>query len=107
VDDLYAVCGQTEKSIKWCSDTRLIIDRLIKRENDRRKKNGTRFEIGSLRKLREIKNKLRIYPSSVEITIVQPGVDSKQISEDMLQLLSGTAGYLLETYGIELKMICS
>lgn len=107
VDDLYAVCGQTEKSIKWCSDTRLIIDRLIKRENDRRKKNGTRIEIGSLRKLREIKNKLRIYPSSVEITIVQPGVDSKHISEDMLQLLSGTAGYLLETYGIKLKMICS
>ena len=107
VDDLYAVCGQAEKSIKWCSDTKLIIERLIKRENTRQKDNATRIEVGSLRKLKELKNKLRVYPSSVDITIVQPGVDSKTLSEDMSQLLSGTAAYLLETYGISLKLVCS
>lgn len=108
IDDLYTVCGQAEKSIKWCSDTRLIIDRLIIREAERfRKHGGTRIERGSLQKMKEIKNKLRLYPSSVEITIVQPGVDSKNISEDMLQLLSGTAAYLLDTFGIHLKLICS
>ena len=32
---MYAVCGQAEKSIKWCSDTKLIIERLIKREAQR------------------------------------------------------------------------
>lgn len=107
VDDLYALCGQAEKSIKWCGDTRGIIDRLIKRENDRKKNGGTRIEIGSLQKLREIRNKLRIYSSSVDITIIQPGVDSQKISADMLQLLSGTAAYLLDTYGIKLRLICS
>lgn len=107
VDDLYAVCGQAEKSIKWCNDTKLIIERLIKREMMRQKDNATRIEVGSLRKLNEIKNKLRVYPSSVDITIVQPGVDSKALSEDMSQLLSGTAAYLLETYGISLKLVCS
>ena len=104
---MYAVCGQTEKSIKWCSDTKLIIERLIKREKTRQKDNATRIEVGSLRKLKELKNKLRVYPSSVDITIVQPGVDSKTLSEDMSQLLSGTAAYLLETYGISLKLVCS
>lgn len=107
VDDLYAVCGQAEKSIKWCSDTRLIIDRLVKRETDRVRNGGSRIELGSLQKMKEIKNKLRLYPSSVEITVVQPGVDSKSISQDMLQLLSGSAAYLLDTYGIQLKLICS
>lgn len=107
VDDLYAVCGQAEKSIKWCGDPRLLIDRLINRENERQKSGGTRIDVGSLQKLKEIKNKLRIYPSSVDITIVQPGVDSKKITEDMLQLLSGTAAYLLDTYGIKLRLICS
>lgn len=107
VDDLYAVCGQAEKSIKWCSDTKLIIERLIKRELARQKDNGTRIEVGSLRKLKEIKNKLRVYPSSVEVAIVQPGVNSNILTDDMSQLLSGTAAYLLDTYGIKLKLICS
>lgn len=107
ISDLYAVCGQAEKSVKWCSNTSLIIERLIKREKHRQKTNGSRIELGSLRKLNEIKNKLRLYPSFVEITIVQPGVDSNTISEDMLQLLGGTSSYLMETYGIDLKMVCS
>lgn len=107
IGDLYAVCGQAEKSIKWCSDPSHIIDRLTDRERARNKNNGTRIEVGSLRKLKELKNKLRVYPSAVEITIVQPGVDSRKITGDMLQLLSGTAAYLLETYGIQLQLICS
>ena len=107
VDDLYTVCGQAMKSIKWCGDTRLIIDRLIKREADRIQTGGSRIELGSLQKLKEIRNKLRVFPSSVEITVVQPGVDSKNMSADMLQLLSGTASYLLDTYGIHLKLFCS
>lgn len=107
VDDLYAVCGQAEKSIKWCSDPKLIIERLIKREAARNKNNSSRIEVGSLRKLSELKNKLRLYPASFDISIVQPGVDSQKITDDMLQLLSSTAAYLLETYGIKLKLICS
>jgi hypothetical protein len=73
----------------------------------RQKDNGTRIEVGSLRKLKEIKNKLRFYPSSVDVTIVQPGVNSNILTDDMSQLLSGTAAYLLDTYGIKLKLICS
>lgn len=107
IDDLYAVCGQAEKSIKWCADPKLIIERLIKRESARNKNNGSRIEVGSLRKLSELKNKLRLYPASFDISIVQPGVDSRKISADMLQLLSGSAAYLLETYGIKFKLICS
>lgn len=107
VADLYEVCGQTEKSIKWCQEPPAIIDRLMKRESSRAQSDGTRFEIGNLRKLREIKNKMRIFPAKIEIFIVQPGVDSKALTDDMLRILGGTSSYLMDTYSINLQVICS
>lgn len=107
VADLYEVCGQAEKSVKWCAHTSGIIERLIKREVDRNKHSGTRIEVGSIRKLRELQNKLKRVPADVKIHIVQPGVDSAAITTDMARLLNGTAAYLLDTYGVRLKLICS
>lgn len=107
VADLYEVCGQAEKSVKWCQEPASVIDRLMKRESSRARSGGTRFEIGNLRKLREIKNKMRVFPVKVEIKIVQPGINSQGITDDMLRILSGTASYLMDTYSIDLKVICS
>ena len=107
VSDLYEVCGQAEKSVKWCQDFSAIIDRLIYRESLSSKQGGTRFEVGSIRKLREIKNKMRIFRTTMEIFIVQPGIDSNALTDDMIRILSGTASYLMDTYSIELKVISS
>nr|WP_320025748.1 DEAD/DEAH box helicase family protein [uncultured Acetobacterium sp.] len=107
VADLYEVCGQAEKSIKWCQDPTAIIDRMIKREAVRLRSDSTRFEIGNIRKLKEIKNKMRVYPTNFEVFIVQPGIDSKVISDDMIRILTGTASYLMDTYSIKLQVICS
>ncbi|UJA31383.1 DEAD/DEAH box helicase [Clostridium sporogenes] len=108
VGDLYEVCGQAEKSVIWKQNGKKIIDRMIKRENDRCKKGlPSRIEIGSLRKLKEIKNKLSIYDYDIKINIVQPGVDAKKISGAMNELLCGTKAYLMDTFSLEFKMICS
>lgn len=107
VADLYEVCGQAEKSIKWCQEPSAIIDRLMKRESSRVQSGGTRFEVGSLRKLREIKNKMRVFPTNIEIFVVQPGIDSSTLTDDMLRILSGSASYLMDTYSIHLQVICS
>lgn len=107
VADLYEVCGQAEKSVKWCQEPMTIIERLISRENSRARTGGTRFEVGNIRKLKEIKNKMRVYPTKVEIAIVQPGIDETLLTEDMMRIISGSASYLLDTYGIELQVICS
>ncbi|TCL55410.1 superfamily II DNA or RNA helicase [Kineothrix alysoides] len=107
VADLYEVCGQAEKSIKWCQEPPTIIDRLMKRESSRAQSGGTRFEIGNVRKLREIKNKMRVFPAKIEIFIVQPGINAKALTDDMLRILSGTASYLMDTYSIDLQIICS
>jgi hypothetical protein len=108
VEDLYEVCGQAEKSILWRQDGKAIITRMIKREN-KRIMNGkiSRFQLGSLRKLNEIKNKLSKYDYDIKIAIVQPGINSKKISESMNQILCGTKSYLMDTYGLLFKVICS
>lgn len=108
VADLYEVCGQAEKSVSWMQDTMNIIDRMIKRENDRQKRNKvTRFERGNLRKLNELKNRLRVYPSSIDVFIVQPGVKYDVITSNMERLLCGTSTYLMDTYSLKLRLICS
>jgi len=107
VADLYEVCGQAEKSVKWCQDPPAIIDRLLKRESNRSQSGGTRFEIGDSKKLKEIKNKMRVFPTSYEIFVVQPGIDSTSLTDDMSRILSGTASYLMDTYSINLQVITS
>ncbi|NRY61478.1 DEAD/DEAH box helicase [Clostridium beijerinckii] len=108
VGDLYEVCGQAEKSVVWKQNGKKIIDRMIKRETDRLKKGlPSRIEMGSLRRLKEIKNKLSVYDYDIKINIVQPGVDAKKISDAMNELLCGTKAYLMDTFSLQFKMICS
>lgn len=108
VADLYEVCGQAEKSVLWKQNMCEVIERMKYRESRRMKLNGvSRFEKGDLKKLSTIRNKLRFLPAKLDIFIVQPGVSASTITEDMHQILCGTQAYLLDTYGITLKVICS
>ena len=43
----------------------------------------------------------------MKIFIVQPGVDSKKITQDMIYLLSCTQSYLIDTYGVSLSITCT
>lgn len=108
VGDLYEVCGQAEKSIQWANNARDMLERLIKRENDRISKgNATRFEIGDSKLVFTLKNKLKVYSTNFSVYIVQPGVDGAQITPAMHQVLCSAEAYLKDTYAIPLTLICS
>lgn len=108
VSDLYEVCGQAEKSVEWKQDMISAVDRMIRRENQRINDGKTsRFEVGNFEVLGEIKNRLKMYPATLKIFIVQPGVDGDSITDDMHQVLMASKTYLQETYGIEMGLICS
>lgn len=84
VSDLYEVCGQAEKSIKWACDPKSMFDRLLKRELNRiNNRKSTRYEIGNNELVFTLKNKLKIYSVEFSIYIVQPGVDSTKITPEM------------------------
>lgn len=108
VSDLYEVCGQAEKSIKWACDPKSMFDRLLKRELNRiNNRKSTRYEIGNNELVFTLKNKLKIYSVEFSIYIVQPGVDSTKITPEMHQVLCSAEAYLKDTYAIPLKLICS
>jgi superfamily II DNA or RNA helicase len=108
VGDLYEVCGQAEKCIKWASDAKFMVERLMKRESDRISiGKPTRYEVGNNKLMFTLKNKLKVYSSTFSVYIVQPGVDSAQITPAMHQVLCSAEAYLKDTYAIPLTLICS
>lgn len=108
VKDLYEVCGQAEKCIKWTFDAKSLLERIMKREAYRlNKSNVSRYEIGDNKVVYRLINKLKAFPFEVKVYVVQPGVIKQQITSEMHQVLCSAAAYLQETRGIKLTLICS
>lgn len=105
VSDLYEVCGQTEKSIMWNDNAIALVQRMIEREKARVKDyDDTRFEKGNLETLFTLKKMIKSgFETTLEISIVQPGVSISKMTDSMKQLILATDTYLKETYGIPLS----
>lgn len=110
IDDLYAVCGQAQKSIYWRENRGLsqLIPHLIKRESNRLARNqASRIELGSLKVLQDIEQRRETLRPEFKIFIVQPGLSKAQANEPILKLLSATSLFLLETFNIDFGVIAS
>ncbi|WP_085314999.1 DEAD/DEAH box helicase [Derxia lacustris] len=111
VDDLYVVCGQSQKSICWLGNrdrrTDLFVH-LLKREA-KRVDHGkpSRFEVGDKRLLAELREASRRCEVSLNVFAVQPGMSKAGASHSQLALLAVTERYLTETYQVPFAVICS
>jgi len=108
IDDLYAVCGQAQKSIYWKEEPTELFSHLLRRES-RRINNGlrTRFERGCTTDLLRITEKSRVCAVNLTICIVQPGLSVSQATREQLELLGVTETYLKETYQLPLSVFAS
>ncbi len=108
IDDLYVVCGQAQKSVHWKESIHKLIKHMQRRES-RRVTNGgvSRFEVGNQHELQAIDNMTKLFPFSIKIYIVQPGLSKSKASPEQLQLLGATELYLEQTYSIKLGIISS
>ena len=111
IDDLYEVCGQTQKSIVWAStpDKKTeLFTHLLRRDALRVQRNqATRIEVGTKEDLLTLRDMSRLLPVTFKIFIVQPGLCKQGSSPEQLGLLSVTENYLWETYQIPLGVIAS
>ena len=108
VSDLYEVCGQADKCIKWVDDTKGLLNRLLDREKLRKTSSDvSKFELGNAEVLFQMKKKLKFYTTEFSVYIVQPGVDSTKITSDMHQVLCCSQTYLQDTCSIPLRLICT
>lgn len=114
VDDLYAVCGQAQRSTHWRSAVPELFKHLRRREDGRRAKltsagldHVPRFERGDLRGLRDLSKQAKFLIPEFKVFIVQPGVSKKALVNRQLDLLGATDLYLMDTAAIPLGVIAS
>lgn len=108
VNDLYEVCGQAQKSIRWKhTGLNRLYERLKEREQIWRTSGASRFLKGSLPDLANIKNRSRTASIKLQVYAIQPGLRKDAVSSDMLRVLGSTALYLKNTAQAEFIVVGS
>jgi CheY-like chemotaxis protein len=112
VGDLYEVCGQTQKAIRWRERPDLLFARLRKRETAIQKRYGlSRLEKGSVIDLIQWHNRWSEFDYRFEMTAVQPGYSKseaiRQQDKGQLEILAATQSLLMDTWAIPFTFQCS
>ncbi|MCE7995489.1 MAG: DEAD/DEAH box helicase family protein [Roseivirga sp.] len=108
IDNMYTVCGQAQKSIRWkhmgLSELQLHLRRRHQLWQD---SGASRILKGDFKTMSYLKNKSRQVKVSFKVLIVQPGLSKATVTEDILRLLGTTELYLKKTTEAEFRVICS
>ncbi len=108
LDDLYAVCGQAQRSVQWKARPGDLLKHLQRREASQMKRVGvSRFQRGDARLLNTITRKARHLRPQMRVAVVQPGLSKAAALDRHLQLLAATEVYLTETFGVTLDVFAS
>lgn len=108
VEDLYEVCGQAQKSVRWRRDIQVLFRHLIQREQKRvRTGKPSGFMVGTGNDLYHLEEQCRLLKPRFSINISQPGVSKVKISQPQLELLASTEVYLRETANASFSIICN
>ncbi|WP_024300139.1 DEAD/DEAH box helicase [Methylomicrobium lacus] len=106
--DLYEVCGQAQRSIRWKHLNLNYLYHHIKRRQEQWRSRGySRFLKGAIEDLAAIRDRARTSALNFHVIIVQPGLSVEQITHEGLKLLGSTALYIKKTTMADLKVIGS
>jgi superfamily II DNA or RNA helicase len=107
IGDLYEVCGQAQKSIRWRHYRPDMFQRLIRRERNRTQKHGyTGFMVGGGEALYRLQDAARLLQPEFTIAISQPGLSQSGASQSQLQLLGSTEVYVREVGSAAFEVYC-
>jgi hypothetical protein len=107
IADLYELCGQAQKSVRWLEKPVGLFTHLMTRESSAKNQGRTRFELGGTADLFRIREKSRQMSVNLSVFIVQPGLSKARASRSQLELLSVTENYLMETFKVPFGVIAS
>jgi hypothetical protein len=108
VGDLYEVCGQTQKSIRWRRDREKMFATLIRHERDRiRRQRRSGLIVGDGNALYRLAEHAYILKPDFRVFIAQPGLSKGKASNEQLDLLGSTEVYLREVADMPLHVLCS
>lgn len=110
IENLYQVCGQAQKSIRWKYQRgNKLFEHILKRSENKEKNGrsssilkGTLEDILKLREEASNKKELRFH-----VVIVQPGMRKSDCTHEMKLLLGCTVQFLKQMANIDCRVICS
>ena len=94
VDDLYEVCGQAQKSVKWTWSLNTLVKHVLKRETEHRRGRPTRFVRGTGSGLVTLRKSARRKFVNFRVGIVQPGVSKENMPVDHLTIIGSTNSFI-------------
>jgi hypothetical protein len=105
VGDLYELCGQAQKSVRWAERFHDMLNHLRRRELDRLSAGqSSRFELGSMGILLSLLSQSHDMYSEFSVTLVQPGYSFSKRASAHMELFSATEAYLMETWRMPLRI---
>lgn len=114
VGEIYELCGQAQKSVKWAGSVEKLTEHLKRREIKRVENDkASRFEVGNLQQLITFMVIAKQKRVRFEVVLVQPGIskaaltDGSERAGNVLRLLGATGAYLAETFEMDLHLIVS
>src|SRR6266542_858085 len=94
VEDLYVVCGQAQKCVKWMWNLRTLVKHLVNRETNHKRGRDTRFIRGTLGDLVTLRKSARRKFIDYKIGVVQPGLSKQDIPTEHLAILGATSSFV-------------
>ena len=108
VDDMYTLCGQGQKCVRWKHNGfAYLVDHMKRREAQWTSDGATRFVKGGLADLHRLKRMARGARLELEVILVQPGLSKASVTDPILELLGSTQLYLKKTADAKLSVVCS
>ena len=108
VNDLYAVCGQAQKCVRWRDDPRKLLKHIIHRDRLRAQAGReSRFEKGDRPGIQQLVQTAKEMSFDYHVYIVQPGLSKAALSTSHMDLFGATETFLMETYSMPLRIIAS
>lgn len=93
-DDLYVVCGQAQKSVKWTWSLDTLVKHLLVRESKHRRGRPTRFLRGSASQLVTLRKGARRKFVAFRVGIIQPGISKANAPAEHLAVLGSTNSFI-------------
>jgi hypothetical protein len=96
VGDVYEVCGQAVKSLRWTAAPPALVDRLLLRSRDR---DAERIVVGSRDALKEVRESVAKKKVSYHIVVVQPGISRAALTSNTSALPLASADFFITQAG--------
>jgi sugar (pentulose or hexulose) kinase len=109
LEDLYEVCGQAVRGVRWCDNGAIpLLEHLDRRVQAYARRTGaTAFEVGDRTALFRIRQKgPQLFPR-ITTVIVQPGLSIAVSTGEQLRLISGAASYVQSVTKGAFQVYCS